>query len=381
MKRSALGVLFLTVVVDLLGFGIVLPLLPRYAEIYRANGAEIGLLFASFSAMQFLCAPFWGRLSDRYGRRPLLMLGLFGSVLSYLLFAFADSYTMLLVSRIAAGVFGATIGTAQAYIADVTGHEDRGKQMALIGAAFGVGFTLGPSIGGLADHYLGQTAPGLFAAGLSLVAFLMAWRSLPEPERHLPPRLRPLLDTTAIRHSVAISGVPLILTLAVVVTFCFAVFEGTLARFTVRWGYDIRENGFIFTYVGACLLIAQGLVVRRLMGRVGEVNFSILGSLLLSAGLAGVAMGEALTAIFMLPVAVLGYSMLSPSLASLLSRRTPAEMQGEMLGLNQSGLALARILGPWIGNVLFDLSPETPYWGSAAIMLLAFLAAFGLKRR
>ncbi|MHC4223233.1 MAG: MFS transporter, partial [Planctomycetota bacterium] len=115
--------------------------------------------------------------------------------------------------------------------------------------------------------------------------------------------------------------------------------------------------------------------------RVGEVNFSILGSLLLSAGLAGVAMGEALTAIFMLPVAVLGYSMLSPSLASLLSRRTPAEMQGEMLGLNQSGLALARILGPWIGNVLFDLSPETPYWGSAAIMLLAFLAAFGLKRR
>jgi multidrug resistance protein len=377
-RRSALGVLFLTVVVDLLGFGIVLPLLPRYAEQFQANGLEIGLLFASFSGMQFLFAPWWGKLSDRYGRRPLIMIGLFGSVVSYTVFAFADTYALLLASRIAAGLFGATIGTAQAYIADITGHEDRGKQMALIGAAFGVGFTLGPSIGGLSYAFVGRPAPGLVAAALSLIAFLLAWRVLPEPERHLPPQRRPLLQFTALRHAFSTKTLPTILALSVQSTFCFAVFEATLARLTdARWGYDIRQNGFVFTYVGFCLLVAQGYVVRKFMRRVGELNFAVLGTILLAAGLGGIALGGALA---ILPVAVLGFAMISPSLASLLSQRTPAHMQGEILGLGQSGLALARILGPWLGNVLFDLTPETPYWVAMGVMLVTAGGAVWLRR-
>jgi multidrug resistance protein len=378
LKKSALGVLFLTVVVDLLGFGIVLPLLPRYAEMYDVSGAQIGLLFASFSAMQFLCAPFWGRLSDRIGRRGPLMIGLFGSVASYTLFAFADSYELLLVSRITAGFFGATIGTAQAYIADVTGREDRGKQMALIGAAFGVGFTVGPAVGGLSYGWFGPAAPGLVAAGLSAIALLLAWRVLPEPESHLAPKERKLFDGAALRHAAQTPGLLLVIGLQFLATFCFANFEGTLARLSEdRWHMDIKENGFIFTYVGFCLLLAQGFIVRRFLPRFGEVKFVYVGALLLGLGLAGVAAG--FDPILILPVPVLGFSMLSPSLSSLLSLKTPAHMQGEVLGLGQSALALARIAGPYLGNVLYDITPETPFWVAGGVAVFALLMASGLR--
>lgn len=378
MRRSALGVLFLTVFVDLLGFGIVLPLLPRYADRYQASGGQIGILLASFSAMQLLFAPLWGRLSDRHGRRPLLMLGLAGSVGSYALFAFADSYALLLVSRVLAGVFAATIGTAQAYIADVTGRADRGREMALIGAAFGVGFTFGPAMGGLSHGWWGPRAPGLLASGFSLAAFLLAWRALPEPERHRPPAERRLLAPGALRHALGHPAVVLVLLLQVLATFCFANFEGTLALFSEReWGFDILENGFLFTYLGVCLLVAQGLIVRRLMPRVGERRFAIAGALLLACGLGGIALGGRLA---VMAVAVLGFSMLTPSLASLLSLHTPAHMQGEVLGLGQSGLALARILGPYAGNVLFfGFAPRTPYWVAAAVMLAATVATLALR--
>jgi len=375
VKKSALGVLFLTVFVDLLGFGIVLPLLPLYAKDHGASPGQIGLLFASFSAMQLLFAPLWGRLSDRHGRRPMLMLGLFGSVLSYTLFAFAPDYTWLLVSRAAAGFFGATIGTAQAYIADVTGHHDRGKQMALIGAAFGVGFAFGPSIGGL-SHGLSPRAPGLIAAGFSLLAFLIAWRKLPEPERHVGRIIGGAGGLKFIaNHPVALLAVAL----QVIVTFCFANFEGTLALFSRdRWQFDILANGFLFTYLGALMLVFQGLVVRRLMPRVGEARFAMLGCLLLGGGLLGIALGGRFV---VMAVAVLGFSMTSPSLASLLSQATPADMQGEVLGIGQSGLALARIFGPWSGNLLFGLSPEAPYEYAAAVMAIGLLGSLLLAAR
>ncbi|MHC4818652.1 MAG: MFS transporter, partial [Planctomycetota bacterium] len=211
----------MTVFIDLLGFGIVIPLLPRYARRFDASGVEIGLVLASFSAMQFLFAPFWGRLSDTYGRRRLILLGLFGSVLSYLLFAIADTYALLLVSRILAGIFAATIGTAQAYIADVTGREDRGKGMALIGAAFGVGFTFGPVLGWLAHDFGGSAGPGLAAAGLSAVALGLAWFKLPEPERHRAPRRGGLFGGAALRWAAARPSVALILGLYILATFCF----------------------------------------------------------------------------------------------------------------------------------------------------------------
>jgi len=382
LKRSALGVLFLTVFIDLLGFGIVLPLLPRYADDMHASGGKIGLLFASFSGMQFLFAPLWGRLSDRFGRRPLILLGLCGSAGSYLLFGLAKTYLVLLLSRVLAGVFAATIGTAQAYIADVTGSGERGRGMALIGAAFGIGFTFGPVLGWVTHDFLGPAWPGFSAALLSSVALLFAWRKLPEPERH---RKREAVRRFAgLGHVAEHRPVLLVVSLQFVATFAFASFEGTLALLTER-RYDLhfRGNGLLFTYIGFCLLVTQGFLVRRLMPRVGERLFSRIGALCLGIGLLSIPLSGA-TIGWALPVfalTVFGFAMLTPSLSSLLSLHTPGGMQGEVLGVGQSATSLARILGPYVGNVLFARSIDSPYFMAAVVMAVAAVATLALPGR
>lgn len=382
LKRSALGALFLTVFIDLLGFGIVLPLLPRYAHDLKASGLEIGLLFAAFSGMQFLFAPLWGKLSDRHGRRRLILLGLCGSTGAYLMFAFAETYAMLLVSRLLAGVFAATIGTAQAYIADVTGETQRGRGMALIGAAFGIGFTFGPVLGWLAHDYMGRSWPGLVAAALSLTALVFAWRKLPEPERHAA--REPAGRFAGLAHVAEHPRVLLVVALQFAATFAFAAFEGTLALLAVReYGFEFRGTGLLFTYIGFCLLVAQGMLVRRLMPRVGERVFARLGALCLCAGLVGIPLvGSGLGGVLpVLAVTVLGFAMLTPSLSSLLSLHTPEGMQGEVLGIGQSSLSLARILGPFLGNILFDRDAELPYWAAATVMFVAGAATLALPGR
>ncbi len=382
LKRSALGALFLTVFIDLLGFGIVLPLLPRYADDLRASGWQIGLLFAAFSGMQFLFAPLWGRLSDRHGRRRLILLGLCGSTAAYLLFAFAKSYALLLASRLLAGVFAATIGTAQAYIADVTGETQRGRGMAIIGAAFGIGFTFGPVFGWLTHDYLGPAWPGLAAAALSFSALLFAWRRLPEPERHAA--REPVARFAGLAHVARHPRVMLVVGLQFAATFAFAAFEGTLALLTKReYGLAFRGTGLLFTYIGFCLLVAQGMLVRRLMPRVGERAFARLGALCLCTGLIGIPLvGAGLGGVLpVLAVTVFGFAMLTPSLSSLLSLHTPEGMQGEVLGIGQSSLSLARILGPFLGNVLFARDTELPYWAAAAVMLVAAALTLALPGR
>lgn len=381
-RKSPLTAVFLTVVIDLLGFGIVMPLLPRYAEVHGASGLVRGLLFASFSGMQLLFAPFWGRLSDRVGRRPVLLLGLSGSVLSYLLFAVAEltafALPLLFVSRIAAGIFGATISTASATIADLTPPDQRGRGMALIGAAFGIGFTLGPVIGGLA-HGLHVVAPGLFAAGFSLLAFAYAWRNLPEPATHRAVERRGW--RAGLAAALALPTLPTLLLLGIVATSAFAMFESTLSLLTARrLGVTTSGNGWLFGYVGLWLIFAQGLLVRRLMPRLGEVRLLQAGTLLLGVGLALVASVESLGALYaVVPVTVVGFAFLTPSLSSLVSRATPAHTQGEVLGLHQSGLALARILGPLTGNALQDVALWLPYVAGGGALALAFLLALTLK--
>ncbi len=371
-------------VIDLLGFGIVMPLLPRYAELHGATGLQRGLLFACFSGMQFLFAPLWGRVSDRVGRRPVLLLGLVGSVVAYLLFAVAEltafALPLLFVSRIAAGISGATISTASAYIADVTTPEQRGRGMALIGAAFGIGFTLGPVIGGL-GHSIHVSAPGLFAAGFSALAFLFAWRNLPEPERHHAARARGWLERSAVRAALATPSIPRLLLLAVLATSAFAMFESTLSVLTHRrFALSTPENGWLFAYIGLWLILAQGLLVRRLMPRLGEVKLVRAGTVLLATGLAAIALASSTAALYgVIPLTVVGFAFLTPSLSSLVSRRTSPQTQGEVLGLYQSGLSLARIIGPLAGNALQDLRLDLPYLGGAAALALAFLLALGLR--
>jgi DHA1 family tetracycline resistance protein-like MFS transporter len=394
MKRSAAGAVFLSVVIDLVGFGIVLPLLPLYAEDLHATGTDKGLLIAAFSAMQFLFAPVWGRVSDRVGRRPVLLLGLAGSVVFYTVFAFADSLADLYAARIGAGICGATISTAAAYIADVTPPERRARGMALIGAAFGIGFTIGPILGfsmlalgksmereGAIDHAAARALPGIAAAGLSAISFAWTLLSVAEPPRRAALAPRRLLDLEAFRAARDPRAVAVLLLFSLLSVFSFANFESTLSLLLRhRFRYGEREMGIVFLFVGVTLALAQGLLVRRLATRLPERTLVRCGFVLMSGGLAGVAAFDAL-APFLAGVAagVVGFGMVTPSLSALVSRQADAARQGAMLGLAQSASSLGRILGPYVGNEVFD--PEGHREGLVGPLLAPLFGDLAPHRR
>lgn len=384
-RRSPLLAVFLTVVIDLLGFGIVLPLLPLYGKLYDAQGSTLALLFISFSGMQFLAAPLWGRLSDRFGRRPIILLGLWGSAGSYALFGIAPlteaPLAVLFASRLLAGTFGGTISTASAYIADVTPREERARGMALIGAAFGIGFTIGPAIGGLGD-LLSRSAPGFIASGFSILALLYALKNLPEPERHARHTSRVWLDVGAVKTALARQAVPHLLTTGFVAVACFALLESTLSLLGKEvYDFSPFEVGLLFSYLGFWSAVNQGVVVRRLLKRVGEETLLVVGPILLGVGLLGIGLADSLWMLALIsPLPVLGFGMITPSTSSLLSRRTPPTEQGGMLGLNQSLQSLARIIGPYAGISLFELSAPLPFYLGAGIALLPLFFAWHIRR-
>ncbi len=408
-RRSALLVVFLVVFIDLLGFGIVLPLLPRYADFYLAGasgtvkGLVIGALYSSFSLMQFVFSPVWGRVSDRIGRRPILVLGLAGSVVFYALFAFASTIDrefaglalgLMMLARVGAGIAGASVGTAAAVIADSTTPETRSRGMALIGVAFGIGFTFGPLIayGSLRVLDSAPWAPGAAASALSLVALVIAVLRLPET---LKPGAKPPREffsparTLAVLRQPAVGPVVLVSFLAV---FAFANFESTLALLTkTAFLLGDDQNFLVFAFVGLVLLVVQGGVYRPLAARRSDVSLLTLGLGLMLAGLVGVggvAVGSYLfrsaggeSAGWLLPmfyfsvaVAVSGFAFTNPSLAGLVSRRADPTRQGEVLGVSQSASALARILGPMLGLSLFYAHPSTVAPYIAAVAVLAVVA-------
>lgn len=384
MRTPGLLSIFLTVVIDLLGFGIVLPLLPLYADRYGASELVIGLLFTSFSAMQFVAAPLWGRWSDRVGRRPAILVGLCGSLLSYLLFAWAahaESLAGLFASRLTAGVFGGTIATAYAYIADVTPPKERGRGMALIGMAFGIGFTLGPALGGL-GHALHPAAPGLLAATFSAGALAYALRRLPEPARHVPAERTHWLDLGALRAALGAPGIARILLLTFVTVACFALMESTLSLLAQRaHAFDQTQVGLLFSWLGFWSALTQGVLVRRWLKRVGEPRMAAAGTLVLGLGLWGLSWAPGVGWLAVLsPLAVLGFGMTLPSLNGLLSQRSGAGVQGGVLGVSQSIQSLARIAGPLVGLPLFGRAAGLPFEVGAGAMGLALLLALGLGR-
>jgi MFS family permease len=411
-NRSALLIVFLVVFIDLLGFGIVLPVLPVIGDDYvdaivpggrknPASGAIDGALMAAFSLMQFLFAPIWGRISDRVGRRPILLLGLGGSVAFYSLFGYActlpkEEYALtalllLFTARIGAGICGATIATAQAVIADCTPPDKRKHGMALIGAAFGIGFTFGPLIGALAqvlfpDH---REAVGLSAALLSLVALSLGLRLLPETRQFdaASPLDRKWLDVQALRKALASSAIgPVVLTFFLA-TLGFASFEVTLALFLQdTLGFHKKYSYLVFAYIGFVLMLTQGYFYRRAARKLSEPALMVIGIVCMALGLVGLCVVTltaaeaepdvytmALVLVFAaLACAVFGFAFLTPSAQALISRRTSAEQQGEILGVNQSAAALARILGPLAGLILFKLPgpPVWPYVFGATLLLL-----------
>ncbi len=402
-SKRALLIVFLVVVIDLFGFGIVLPLLPRYTELYTdgmselSRGLIIGSLMSSFSAMQFLFAPLWGRVSDRIGRRPVLVLGLVGSVVFYGLFGYASTFgkdqatlglILMYVSRMGAGLAGATISTAAAVVADNTTKEDRAKGMALIGAAFGLGFAIGPllAFAGAKLFPDARSGPGYLAATLSLIALILAWRLMPETNRGMAEtRSRDLWRFHGLLTVVRESAVGLLILSFFMAVFAFANFEGTLSLLTKSaFDYSDDANYLIFSFVGASLMIAQGVIYRRLVGRFNEWSLARAGLVIMLVGMANLAAVAAFATpdanprimltwfLLTLFAAVTGFAFLNPSLNALISRRSDPTRQGEILGINQSASALARILGPAVGNVLFRQTArhELPYLVAAAMLLL-----------
>ncbi|MFN3152082.1 MFS transporter [Bremerella sp.] len=399
-NRAARGIVFLTVFIDLLGFGMVLPLLPIYADQFVVDEAGwlIGLLMASFSAMQFIFAPLWGRLSDRIGRRPVLMIGLLGSVVFYSLFGVAtimQSLTLLFVSRIGAGIAGATISTAQAYIADTTTLTERPKGMALIGMAFGLGFTFGPLFGYLAvPTGTGDPgpAPGFAAAGLSLVALLLAYFKLPESlSVNSPSAAKQNLSMTGLRDALSVPSIVLLLVALFVVVFSFANFETTLSMLLKGRKGQVQPFSFTFgqvcltyAYIGFTLALVQGGIVRRVAGKVSEGILASFGCILMAIGMLLIlkATQDQSVALLMgsLAVVVAGFGFMMPSLNSFISRRSDPDKQGGILGLGQSVNSLARIIGSALGIPLLKLNIVAPFVISAIIMGLGLLLVIVASR-
>jgi DHA1 family tetracycline resistance protein-like MFS transporter len=414
-SRRALFIVFLVMFIDLLGFGIVLPLLPRYGKEFleplfpgdgqaKLRGAILGLLMASFSAMQFLFAPIWGRLSDRVGRRPFLLLGLGGSIIFYALFGFASDWgrdpghqflglILLFVARIGAGIAGATVSTAQAVIADTTTPERRSQGMALIGVAFGLGFTLGPAFAAIILALLPQVygGPGFLASAFSFIAFILAATIMPETLRPgAAHKERTWFSLAGLRLALQTPTVGTLILIFFLSVMAFASFEPTLAFLTGDvLGYGDAGNSVVFSYVGLVLMLAQMLYRRMARRGAAEITFMSTGSLLMALGLGGLGAATVWATEFAtgssgalligllaaLAVAVTGFSFVTPSVQSLISRRSDPYKQGEILGVNQSANAMSRILGPALGTPLYFLHPShvLPYAFGVVLLLIVLL--------
>ena len=384
-----LGLVFFTVFLDLVGFGIVLPLLPYFATDLGASGLVVGAIVASYSLMQFVFSPFWGALSDRFGRRPLLILGLLGSSVSYVMFGLAGSVGVLLASRIVAGAMGATIPVAQAMVADSTTPERRARGMGMIGAAFGLGFIFGPVTGGLLSHY-GYGVPGFVAAGLAGAATLAALFLLPET---LPPerRVRTAGGWSAVGDRLRSARLVLVrpelirpIAVFFLMTLGFAGFMTAFPLFLDRpLGFTAREAGWLFAYVGLISAIIQGGLIGPVVERYGERRVAGWGALILASGMTLIAAIPEFPALFAaLALIGIGWGFVVPALNSLVSRRALAREQGEVLGVNQSVSSAARVIGPVAAGWGFDiLGPELAFAAGAGLLLAGAGLAISTRDR
>ncbi len=377
--RAKIGIVFLIVFIDLVGFGIVIPILPLYAEEYGPSPVIFGLLMASFSIMQFFAAPILGRLSDRVGRRPVLLVSLLGSAFGYVLFGIAGSLAMLFASRIIDGISGGNISTAQAVIADITGPEDRAKGMGIIGAAFGLGFILGPAIGALLVT-VATWLPGIGAAVASLIAFVLVLTHLPETldtdsrrkARHHPLNLGSLAE--ALAHPL----VGLCMLMVFFTIFAFANFETTFAQFAkLRFGFRTSTIAWLFVYAGVLGAIVQGGLVGRLAKKFGEVRLIVTGTLLsfVALGLLPYAPSRG-PLLAILAVLALGQGIAHPSLSAFTSKLVEPGQVGGVMGVYQGMSSLARIVGPFWGEIVYGaIGFAWPFRTGSVFMLLACVVA------
>lgn len=377
---SPLGIVFTTVVIDLVGFGIVLPILPLWAETFGASPVQIGLITASYAVMQLLFAPVWGRLSDRYGRRPIILVSLAGSAVSALLIGVAGTLLVLWIARVLQGIAGASYAAAQAYVADVTTKEERARGMGMIGAAFGLGFILGPAFGAIFSA-VDQRLPFFVAAGLAALNWLIAYRRLPESRRPGAAEA-PAPRLAVLRRALSSRELAPLVWMSFVATFAFVGMESTFALFGEhRFDYDAVQMGLLFTYIGVLAAVGQGVLVGRFVRRWGEGRVLI-------GGLVGTAAGLAVTAIahdlWVLLVGLLLLSIASglvfATTTALISLAAHEREQGVVLGLNASVGSAARIAGPVVATLLFQhAGVAVPLVVGAVLFALCAAAAIRVR--
>ncbi len=374
-----MAILFAAVLIDMVGFGIVLPLLPFYAESMGATPVEVTLLVASFSAMQLVAAPFWGRVSDRRGRRPLLVAGLFASAISYLIFGLAKSLPLLFLSRMAAGAAGGTISVAQAYVADTTSASERSRAMGLLGAASGLGVMVGPAIGGVFSRW-GLGAPGFVAAALCAVNGVAALYFLAESRPRVAGEARRGEAATLRGWVTTMTRFPLSLLLCVylLAISSFTAMTSVLALYAERvFAIGAQGMGLVFSLAGAVTVVVRGGLLGWLVGRLGEVRTAQFGAASLALGIASIAVIPGPWWLI-LPVTLyaLGAGTLFPVLASLTSRATDADSQGSVLGGSQVVGGVGRVLGPlWAGVLFQQISIRTPFQVGALVVVIAWILA------
>lgn len=384
-NRKNIAILFSTLVVVMLGFGVIIPILPFYIKSFGASGRALGLLMATHATMQFICAPIWGILSDRYGRKPILIVGVVGNALAHLLFGLSTELWMLFAARALAGILSsATMPTAMAYVADTTSEEDRGGGMGAMSAAIGVGVILGPGFGGWLGT-ISLSLPFFVAAALSACALLPIIMILPES---LPPDARtrrPLGESTRLLKAMCqalLGPIAFLLVLSFLLDLGFSAFEGVFGLFALEcYGYGPERVGTILVMFGVIFTIMQGILAGPLIRRFGEV-FLIKVSLA-ACGVSFLLMLQAVNFIgVMLTVGFYAISnaLLRPSVSSLISKRA-ASGQGEAMGLNNSFMSLGRIIGPAGAGFLFDININLPYICGSFVMFTGFFSGLFWLRR
>jgi DHA1 family tetracycline resistance protein-like MFS transporter len=380
-SRSPLVIIFITIFIDLVGFGIVIPVLPLYAARFGASPTVIGLLLSSYSVMQFIFAPILGRLSDRVGRRPVLLFSLIGTSLGFTLMGLAGSLELLFLARIIDGITGGNISTAQAYIADVTPPDQRSRGMGLIGAAFGLGFIVGPALGGVLSQ-VSLAAPFYFAAGLAAANAVALYFLLPESlsAEHRSGARRRATISAVFRESGSWQLAAIMATYFFA-TVSFALLTAIFALFTEkRFGFDATHNGYIFAYLGLLGAVIQGGLLGRLLRAFSDKALAVVGTIIMTVSMFALPESQTLWMLLLASTGIaIGNSLVTPTLNGLASRSVSASWQGRVLGVLQSVASLARIIGPALGGMLLErdlnnlaaLYGRTPFWTGGAIMLLA----------
>jgi multidrug resistance protein len=366
-------VIFLTIFVNLVGFGIIIPLLPFYAERFGASPLVIGLLFGIYSLCQLVASPALGDLSDRYGRRPVLIFSLLGTVISFVMLALAQTVVMLFLARIVDGLSGGNISTARAYVADITEPKDRARAYGLIGAAFGLGFIFGPALSGVLAR-ISYTAPIWAAAGLTLVATAMAWFWLPETvHRAAAGTGMPFRNLAAMMQR---AGLRRMLVIDFAYWFSFAIFQTTFALFVARrFGFDAPKTGYFFAGFGVLGVIVQGAFIRPIVHKLGDKPTFIIGLVFSAVGLVAAAYAQSvgLLVAALVPLAI-GMGFGHPTVSSLVSRAGRHDEQGRVQGAAGAVESLGRALGPVWGNAALQRFGEAvPYLSAAGCLAVTLL--------